>query len=72
MKKYRLVVSKDKNFPYLVEKKFLVFWQKVDTFASERQAIEFIKDSFGKKPPGTVIAEYSEADYIAEKLSGKK
>lgn len=70
--KYRIVVNDDTDYPYLVERKGWIFWK---SFSKER-SMEAARDTILKcarqemMRPGKVVFEYSDADYLVDKLKG--
>jgi len=70
--KYRIVVNDDTARPYRIEKKEWIFWYKAGVFSSlesaERELRELAKLEILR--PGTVVSEYTEQDFLVDKLKG--
>lgn len=70
--KYRVIVNSDTDYPFLVERKGWIFWRR---YSKERN-IDAAKETILKSArqelmkPGTVVFEYSEADFLVDKLKG--
>ena len=70
--KYRIVVNDSTDYPYLICKKGWIFWNSV----GKCRTLEEAKDDLRKlvrletMKPGSVILEYNEQDYVADKLKG--
>jgi hypothetical protein len=68
--KYRIVTGADEDRPYVIQKKGWFYWKTIQNCRgkdSARSDLEkFIRNEYQR--PGTVILEYSEEDYLADKL----
>lgn len=73
--KYRIKLSSNKNFPYLIQRKFFFFWMTVEQENSIDDAhwkIKYLakKESDPESRPGAILFEYTEKDYLVDKLKG--
>jgi hypothetical protein len=72
--KYRIVVNDDTEYPYRISKKGWIFWHAI----GKCRSLEEAKDDLRKlvrlemMKPGTVVLEYNEQDFLADKLKGSK
>ncbi len=68
--RFRIVTGPDSDHPYTIQKKRWFGWQSIEDCRSRdtaRSDLEkLIKNGYAR--PGTVIFEYSEQDYLADKL----
>lgn len=72
--KFRIVVGTDVDYPFTVHKKGFIFWHSIMKFRNLTSAENFIQERIeflSKRKPGTIIKEYSEEDYIVDKLKGE-
>jgi len=68
--KYRIVTGADTEHPYAIQKKGWFRWKTIENCRSRDTARtdleKFIRNEYQR--PGTVVFEYSEEDYLADKL----
>jgi hypothetical protein len=68
--KYRIVTGPDSEHPYAIQKKGWIRWKTVERSrnrdAARADLEKLIRNEYQR--PGTVIFEYSEQDYLADKL----
>lgn len=68
--RYRIITSEDREHPYIIQKKGWFFWKTVDKCRNKESAgsdlERLIKQEYSR--PGTVFFEYTEEDYLADKL----
>ena len=72
--RYRIVHSDDSNYEYEVQKKGWFFWRSVAKYRNITAAEEDIKTTirhYHTRPAGKVIKEYTDEDYLVDKLRGK-
>jgi len=60
----------DKDWPYLVERRAFFIWWNIFRTRSEQDAINNIRERMAKYyvPPKQILREYTEQDYLADKL----
>lgn len=70
--RYRIVVRNDADYPYHVERKGLIFWKLMDKCRRRDDADDVIRKCIHLElmRPGTVLVEYTEQDYVMDKLRG--
>lgn len=72
--KYRIVVNDDTEYPYYISKKGWIFWHNI----GKCRSLEEAKDDLRKlvklemMKPGTVVLEYNQEDFLADKLKGSR
>lgn len=68
--KYRIVVNDDTDYPYLLKRKGLIFWHTIGKCRSLHEAKEDISKlaKLETMRPGSVVLEYTEQDYMVDKL----
>ena len=68
--RYRISKGGDTEWPYLVERRFFFIWWNIFRVKSEEDAISNIQERMAKsfKPPKEILREYTEQDYLADKL----
>ncbi len=68
--KYRIVTGPDTDHPFAIQKKGWFRWKTVETCRGRdvvrAELDKLVKNEYQR--PGTVIFEYSEEDYLADKL----
>lgn len=71
--RYRIVVNDDPDYQYLIERKGWFFWHRVGKSRHLDDAQADVKRlaRMHMMKPGTVISEYSEGDYLVDKLKGR-
>lgn len=73
--RFRVVSSNDRDYPFGIEQKFLCFWIRKVSARTQFDANEYIKDKIKEKieknKAKVIISEYSEDDYLVDKLKGK-
>ena len=73
--KLRVIVnpdSEDIDYPYLVQKKKWFIWHTTFKSRSEEDAIKTMKTVARHEAlnPGSTVTEYTEQDYLSDKLKG--
>lgn len=70
--KYRIRIGKDVDYPYCVDKKGFLFWSSVGKHKSKSSAESQLQECVRLEVlrPGTILKEYTEQDYLADKLKG--
>lgn len=70
--RYRIIIGKNNNFPYEVQRKGWFFWHSLDKERTLEQAEYTLKNHVQHESmrPGTVIKEYDEKDLVIDKLKG--
>lgn len=71
---FRIIIGTDPRDPYLIQKKGWIFWNDIGKCRTMTEAeIELEKlVRHQLSQPGTVIKEYTQEDFLVDKLRGKK
>lgn len=71
--KFRIITNSDRELLYTVEQKYWFFWRRRISVGSIERAEFYIKKSIElalNHKSGRIIKEYTEEDYLADKLKG--
>lgn len=70
--RYRVVVNDSTDYPFLVQRKGWFFWHSVGKCRGREEAEHDIRKmaKLELMRPGSVVLEYTEQDYLADKLKG--
>ena len=72
--KLRVIIRDSTDYPYQVQvkrNKWTIFWKDVSIHNTLEQAETIMKNYKLLPKPGTVMAVYTEADRLADRLKGK-